>query len=787
MLLAHGAVIARRAGLYDVSEQALDALRQITSDAPLVTRVEAAVRERVGDEAVSFACAPEAERDETGCLYARAARGDHAGALAELDRLRRLRRAPDALRQEEIALRLSLHDLAGALATYDALPAAERRMLETLGYAAGRADMPAARERLGRDRREARDSPFAMAPLVRALGLEPDPAPALEAEGRALVGADGRGAFMPGAATAVLRHLERYRIERDGFVHWLVYDLRRVGGTSDVASGGGAYGPAIEGKSAQRLLRLHVHKRDGRVLDPDPANGSSQASELSQLEQGDYVEQIVEGYALPTDRGQLVIDTPDLLPERTSIHEARVELRRPESLPLALWSHPLLGAPSEHIADGFRESVWQLADAPPRRIEAGVAAAERTVSLSLGTLRWEHVARAMAEQLRALGDHDPVVARFAREAAGPDTGASHGLVERLVTAVGKRVRVAAGGELSDTSALYDSGAQRVTARTILELGQGSRSWLVLRALGELGVGADLAVAETEPQDTPDYPPHVGRFRHPLVVVHLADGDLWIDADVDGPPLPPGRVSPELRGRTALLADGRMVTVEAAAADAVDEADMRLVLDRSGDATGTFVVTLRGRTAQSLADQLEVTVGTDRRELLRAIVTSFWPRVDVEDVSLGSAESSWEVVLQAKVAIAGLARPDGKSGKLWVVPGLEPAHFGYGGGRRTLGASYASQSGRESALSIDTPQLYAIRRRVELPPGAVAVRLPEVVDVRGAHLTAARTARLDGAVLEDEWTLALPTGTVASDAYPAFVEDVRAVDGGFMAGARIRTP
>src|SRR5262249_47734094 len=146
---------------------------------------------------------------------------------------------------------------------------------------------------------------------------------------------DRRAAFLPGAATAVLRHIERYDIAPSGLVHYFAHDLRRVSGTTDVASGAVSYGPLIEGRSTTRLLRRRIHKRDGRTLNPDAAANAQQQSDLSQLEQGDYVEQIIEGWALPGDTGQLVIDTPDLLPERTSVREAAIEIRKPEALTLA--------------------------------------------------------------------------------------------------------------------------------------------------------------------------------------------------------------------------------------------------------------------------------------------------------------------------------------------------------------------------------------------------------------------------------------------------------------------
>src|SRR5262249_13628752 len=157
------------------------------------------------------------------------------------------------------------------------------------------------------------------------------------------------------------------------------------------------------------------------------------------------------------------------------------------------------------------------------------------------------------------------------------------LVERIVAAAGKAVKVAQGGDLSDAAAVFGGGSQNMTARTILEQGQGSRSWVIYRALRELGIKADLAIAETEPFNAvAGFPPHVGRFQRPLVIARLgAGGDVWIDADVEGPPLPPGRVSPELRGRMAILASGEIVKVVGTAGETGDEIDIRLALDEAG--------------------------------------------------------------------------------------------------------------------------------------------------------------------------------------------------------------
>lgn len=807
MLLTYVALSAKRLQMADVAEAAYAELAKVAPDAPLLAAVDERLHGRVGSDAVKAACEGGTSRADLSCLEAlreqfngRGQAADMKAALAEIARLRRLRSSPDALREVELSVRVASGDLTGALAVHDALPPAQRRLIDALGLAAAKGLDKPVRERLAdKETLSARDTPYSLAPLVRILGLEPDPAPALEAEGRKLVLADMKAAYMPGAATAVLRHIERYSIDASGLVRYTTYDLRRVSGTTDVAQGAMSFGPMLEGRSAPRLLRRRIHKRDGRMLEPDAAANAAQWSDLSQLEQGDYVEQIVEGWGLPNDSGHLVLDTPDLLPERTSVREAEIEVRRAAAIPFSVWSHPLLKAPEERTEGGFKVSVWRLKDALPRRIEDGMPRMERSVGVSLGTQTWENIGRAIEENIRSYEDRDPFVTRFAQSIAADTPKASSSpqagskparlaLVERVVAAVGKRVKIAGGAELSDVSAVYGGGSQRATARTILELGQGSRSWVIYRVLRELNVPVDIAVAETEPfSASPDFPPHVGRFQHPLLVAHLGaeGGDVWIDADVEGPPLPPGRVSPELRGRSAMLAGGKIVTVMASAGETGDEVDIRLALDEKGDAKGSFTILLHGRAAQALAEAFETVVGTQRRQMLQGVVLGWLPWADVEEVTVSSGEGSWEVALRAAIRIHGYARPEGQDGKTWVLPGIEPVHIviprGFAG---TLGATYASRAARQSALLIDTALQYHVRRRVELPAGAAVTRAPESVRIEDPRLEAVRKGTY-GPVIEEDFALSLPTGTVPAEAYQGFVEKVRSIDDGFMAGTRVR--
>jgi hypothetical protein len=358
------------------------------------------------------------------------------------------------------------------------------------------------------------------------------------------------------------------------------------------------------------------------------------------------------------------------------------------------------------------------------------------------------------------------------------------MVERIALAAGKAVKVASGAVLSDSAAALSGGAQSTTARTILELGQGSRSWLAYRAFRELGIPAEIVVAEREPFSAdPHFPPHFGRFDYPLVLVHLKEGDVWLDLDVQGPPLPAGRVSPELRGRVAMNAKSEMIPVGGAStAEARDEVDLRLKLDEKGNAAGTFTILLRGRTAQSLADALEKVVGTDRNDMLRGVVLGWVPWANVDDVGLSSSEGSWQVSLRALVSIPGYAQAEGST---WVLPGFEPLHAGFphpfvG----TLGATFASRGARESALAIDDAFQYHVHRRLELSPGMKLVSGIPAVEIKDDNVEALRHGKLDGGVLEEEFALSIPTGTLDTARYEQFADKAHRVDDGFQAATRV---
>jgi hypothetical protein len=806
LLDAFEALMSGRERLFDRAHAAFERAQPALAGTALLDDVEDAATPRSGAELVAAACRPvrSARRDTLACFDALQAGGDHAAATHELARLRQLLGAPTRFATLELREAVATGDHAAIASAWSRLLPGER----TLGLLAPAllakelaADAP---QRLLGLAPGMRDAPASIAPLLRAAG--DDPTREFEGVAERLAAQDRAGSIMPGAATAILRHLERYDVGASGLVRWTLFDVRRVSGTTDVEENAQAAAPELWGRAAARALRRRIFKRDGRVLEPERTPRASQAhADLTQLEQGDVVEAIYEGWLLPGDTGDIGIDTTDLLPARTAVHEATVELRLPHGLRGSLWSHPLLGKPTERAEGDARVLSWRVADQPARRVEDGVPKMDRSAAVSFSTTQWQGVARALRETIAALGEHDPEIAAWAREAADAAGGGAptRATVAAVVTAAGKAVREADPGTLSD----YGGGlapAQARTARTFLTSHDGSRSWLVVRALKELGVSCDVVVVENEPYSAdPSFPPHFGRFLHPLVVAHLpaapsneagerqgqAATDVWIDADVQGPPLPAGRISPELRGRFALHTDGTVAPLPAlGVGDERDEVDVRLGLDSQGNARGTLAVVLRGREAQELSEAFFRVVGAERQRALRDVVLAWLPWANVDEVQLDSREGSWQVSLRADVSVSGYAQLE--AGKTWLLPGLDTLHSSWPHSRvSTLGATFATRAGRESALALSTAVQYHVHRRIELPKGASVTSLPGPIDVRAKLVEASRAIGVDksGHVIEDDFVLGVATGTIAATDYDTFVSVVRLADDGFLASSRVKMP
>jgi hypothetical protein len=797
VLDAFDTLTSGRTRLFDRARVALGRARSALAGTELLAQAEDVATPRTGSDLVKAKCDPSrATLDSLSCFDALRGAGDHAGAAKELARLRTVV-GESLFLPVELRDALATRDEAGARRAFAAMLPAERT-LSAMSLLEGEHASPEVRTSFLKAAVTAPDAPLAIAPVLRMLG--DDPTREFDGMAEDLAQQDRSSPILPNAATAVLAHKERYTIDGSGLVHWVLFDVRRVSGTTDVEENAQASAPDVWGRSMGRSLRRRIIKHDGRVLEPERAPHASQAhADLSQLERGDVVEAIYEGWALPGDTGDLGIDTPDALPPRTAVHDATIELHLPAGLKAALWSHAELGKATERSEGGSRVLTWHLVDHGVRRLEDGVPRMDRSANVSFSTTTWSTIARSLRETVAALDDHGPEIAKWAHAlggdapAASPQTGVGVKEVENVVAAAGKALREAEPGTLSD----YGGGVTSVqsqTARTFLASHDGSRSWLVLRALRELGIKSDLVVAENEPfSSDPAFPPHFGRFVHPLVVAHAAGQDVWIDADVRGPPLPAGRISPELRGRLAMGSDGAIAPLPARtgehAGEERDEVDVRLSLDGHGDARGTFTVVLRGRQAQELAEALVRQVGAERKRALRDVVLCWLPWANVESVELSSSEGSWQVSLRADVTVNGYAQLEGS--KTWLLPGIDTLHWPWPRARvSSLGATFATRAGRESALALSTAVQYHVHRRVVLPAGATVATMPAPLDVKAKLVQASRKiavegqAQAAGQTIDDDFVLGVATGTIAKGDYDAFVTVAHAADDGFLASTRV---
>lgn len=795
MLDAFEAAYASNAELHDRARAAASRFSAAEDGAPLSAEVEEFATRAPSVVRVKTACSDKSplDRNALDCYGLLRELGRHDEAKRELGRLRQLAGAPRLYGPMAVRDGIAAGDLADARIEFDRSLPGERSVAAAFALAPN-ASFAETRQRMVSTLLAAREAPIALSSVLTAVGddrLRP-----FEGVAERVVAEDRAHPAMRDAATVVLTHTERYSIEPSGLVHVLVHDVRRVGGTTDVEENAQADAPMVVGRTSLRALVRRILKTDGRILLPDTTPGAAQShADLSQLGPGDAVEAIYEGFAIPSETYDVGFDTPDLLPDRTAVVSASIEIRVPKALRVSMHAHPMLGEAASRDDGAMKVLSWSLKDKAARRFEEGVPKMDRSVGISLTTSNWEKVARGLDETIRSLDEHDPELAAWALAAAG-GAKPSLELLSRVVTAAGESLRQPGGAIFADFGVGRAGARQTQTARTFLAEREGSRTWLVARALRELGIPYEIVVAEQQPYSTdPEFPARFGRFVHPLLIARVPDekgqlAERFIDADVPGPPLPPGRFSAELRGRKILHTDGRITALPSASGGEPDELDLRLTLDDKGDARGSFTAILRGRAAQELADAFTHIVGDERQSALRSVVLGYVPSANVDAVVLSSSEGSWQIALRADITVGGYAQPEkNKKGEVtWVIPGVDAVHYVFPRPYSTsVAATYAAQGARQNALAVAQALQYHFRRRIDLPKGTRVIRSPGPLRYEGPLLHAERAVIGGASALEDDFVLNVTTGTVARDGYAAFVDGARRIDESFLASARVAFP
>jgi len=781
-------------GIYGVREDSLARAKPRLAKTWIGWKLDRATAKETDDVAAKLDCDP--ARYDMGrfdCASSRFTIGDHKGVLAEIARLRALLDEPKLATEWEIASTIKLSGLGAAKALYDAADPGDRSVRTALAVAPpGNAGL----DWLRRELRVLDADPRSLLDAVntrRTAGdatVPPPPAVGWGAKTASLIAADRKSPARPDAGTFIVGRDERYDVYPDGFVHGVVWDVRRLAGTQDVEANATAGVAGTSGGLGWMSRTIHrIHKADGTVVEPDRIAAAQAGAELSQIEPGDYVELISEGWFVARADGTFDLDTADLLPARTAVGNAQITMTMPSSLAVDLWSHSELGKPNVTDAAGTKTLVFNLKDHDVRRSEKGQAALDREVAVRLATWSWPRLGREARESTLADEERIPEVSQWVAQAVGKDRAPTVDLLVRLSKASKKAIpRVG----LLPLGLGGISTVQTYNARTVLLDAQGSRVALVHRALDEVGIKNEIVWSETAPYSAdPKMVARPWRFTsppHALLIAHVSPkpGEpaqpFWLDLDVDGTPPPPGRTSPELRGRFAINTKGDIIAVPANAQEEPDLATIDLTVDETGAAKGTLALLLRGRDAQDVSAVLEELAGEERDETLRGYVQAWMPQADVTEVK-ASAET-WQILLNAKIEVPALLIPDGTR---FAIAGTPPLH---GGGRAaTLGATYASQAKRTTALTIRDSIEYGIHRVIRLPKGtAITTPLPSLdVKEAGTNMVGKRTVKVDGTTLIEDFAFSLPTGVVQPKAFDAFTDAARKIDDGFQSVVRVQPP
>ena len=351
--------------------------------------------------------------------------------------------------------------------------------------------------------------------------------------------------------------------------------------------------------------------------------------------------------------------------------------------------------------------------------------------------------RALCGDARGAQDDDPEIAAWARNAAaGAGTTARDGRGRRAGRGGVPRRRLRDADRLRGRPR---AGAPDVDRPHVPHAPEGSRSWLVLRALRELGVRAELVVAENDPFSAdPDFPAALRAVLAPArrrarPGTERRDGP-WIDADVPGPPLPAGRISPSCAARSA--PHGRLVTplprcrrrtsaTRSTCASPSRRAATRRAPSRSSSAAAT---------RRSSPRRLLRVVGDERQRRCGASCSRWSPSPTSTTCRSRRARGAGRSPSARTSRSSRTRRPRGGQGRrrplaparARAAPRSLPARL-----RRDARRDLRGAGKRQSALAVSHAVQYHVHRRVELPKSAKVVALPGPLDVKTPHLDATR--------------------------------------------------
>jgi tetratricopeptide (TPR) repeat protein len=581
--------------------------------------------------------------------------------------------------------------------------------------------------------------------------VEPDPPPTA----RALMGEweadmNAGAAYLQGHPTVLVLDRVRRVLKSSGASWFARHKLLRVG-TRDLADRVGEL--KLGAQEERRVVR--VFKADGRVVEPEPAQGKEEVS-LSGLTPGDFLELRTVG----PDEGQgfegqfqevFYLAGPD------PVTRTEYVLESPESLePLLVVRSPDGRPPVVSRKAGTVRRTWRALRVAPVQQEPFSAPALEYLPRVLVQLRVDAATDARTTCRRFAGTARPTPELMDEVS--------------LLRAGGRPPAEVLEAVLARVRSVVEPALEPLDAATSLANGRGYHLTLARALLRHAGIPARVVVGRTGFQAQADVPlPQTHDL--PMLVVPLGDRDVVLSSV--GPWLLEGPVPPTLVGPSALEADCDEVTRVGQAYPLPPPdptaweslADLDLVVTPGGDVTGNLRVTLVGPAGAAARQVLAASAAAQVQQVLSSVVGEAFPGAVVRDFSTSDlAARAGPLELRTRFAVSGAVRPAGDV-MAWdrllerpvlknLVGGLAPE-------------DYLRVPSRNAPLWLSRPLRERVTARVTLPAGSVVVRGPRAFRVEGKGYAVAQEVRLAGVVMELTRVMRVDVARVLPEDYPAF--------------------
>jgi tetratricopeptide (TPR) repeat protein len=719
--------------------------------------------------------------------------GDGAQRLRLAELLAANGRAAEAERQFDIALRICDEDP-------ERWERRGRARLRAGRHAEALADL--------RHALELRPQQPALAELVRS--LEPSPEP-FEAPYAVDAGALARQPVPAGPEDdlLVLADLTVIRLQPGGLTsryQQTVVKVLTARGVDQARQQAMAYAP---GRQVLRVERGRIHRPDGTVVEAWEDRESSASEPWYRMYYDTHVRTLTFMALQPGDVLEVAWRLDDVgeaglladaFNDLTTIDGGPARRRfdyvllLPAGRPLHANQPPGLVHGERPLPGGLTEHRWTAADTPRFAGEPRLPGwAEQLRYLHVSTFSsWDEVNRfywgLVKEQLRPGPELRALARRLAEEAlrargAPPTLPAGGG--EALDPAA-RRAVVAALHAFVVTQTRYVAlefgihGYKPYAVDQVLERRFGDckdKASLTHALLASVGIESRLVLLRMNHLGAlPEAPASLAVFNH--AILRVPSLDLWLDGTAahSGTAEIPG----EDRGATVLVIDpagaptfGRLPPARPEENRSETAMTFRLAADGSAGLEATFLQVGVRAPALRGAYQSEA----ERRPALERSLGRIYPGLRVEQVSFSDLDRLEEPVRQRyTAALPRFARVE--EGALRFTPFGEPSSMSNG---------WATLSSRRHPLQLEDPSTSQGTYRVALPPGASVAELPPPASSDGPHLAWALRYQAEAGQVLAEFTMAWKSQRVPPADYPAFREQLVALDRAVARRVVVRLP